>query len=129
MIPTIKNMVDDVIVFIAYALLGYKEICRMITPYIKRFNPQSGDDRLDKPRVDMYDMPLTIRNEMNQTLNRQSGLPKFTFCCFEQSPLLPTLSHLKDYLFECEVLESTFIRDNSRWCSLDAAWADRGDLI
>ena len=129
MIPTINNMVDDVIVFIAYVLLGHKEIYGILTPYIKRFNPQSGDDRLDKPRVEMYDIPLAIRNEMYQILNRENGLPKITFCCYEQSSLLPTLSHLQDYLFECEVLKSIFIRDKSSWGSPEPVWSTRGSLI
>lgn len=118
MIPTLEHMLDDSILLAAYAC-GYK-------PVVEAINEITGGAHRRTNYLSMYDdFTQEQRQALYGILKVTTELPKITWCLFQESGLKTSLAHLEDYQFECEVTQSTYVRQYSQW---KGGWESTGSL-
>jgi hypothetical protein len=112
-------MLDDLIFMIAYAWVKVPAVVTLMDQFIE--NSMSIRDRIDMTE----DLTKERREKLYDLLKINQDLPKVGICLFKGSSLKHRVQHLNQYLMECEVSESIFIRSWSAW---DGAWSTSGSL-
>lgn len=118
-IPTLESMLDDLILMIAYAVVKVPDVVAIVDQFV---DPSA----LSRERIEMYtDLTEAQRNNLYNLLKTNQDLPKIGICLFKGSSLKHNIQHLNQYLMECEVSESTFVRSWSAW---NGKWSTSGSL-
>ena len=108
-IPTLENMLDDLMLFIAFKLVGAASVSQTMHQYCGRFVEQAQ-------RFEMYgDLTPEQRQDLYQKVKKLEDFPKVGVCLFTGSELARTVSHIKEYSMEYEVCEPSLTNISSRW--------------
>jgi hypothetical protein len=119
MIPTVKYMLDDLILMIAYAWENVPAVVTMLDQFIEKTSSIGVKIEMTK------DLTEDQRKKLYDLLKPNQDLPKIGICLFEGSSLKHCIKNLNQYSMECEVSESIFVRSWSGW---DRKWRSIGNL-
>jgi hypothetical protein len=107
MIPTLENLLDDSVLLIAYVVCRVPTISEMVNKFGNGKARQSG-------RMHMHeDFEEGVRLSLYAAAKQIEDFPKVTWCLFKGSALEPSMGHLVQYKFECEVTRSVYRRSHS----------------
>jgi hypothetical protein len=101
LIPSLENMLDDLLLIIAYREIQEPIIVKMIDSFCNQDIEATG-------LLEIYvDLTTDQRLELYNEVKRIECFPKVGICLFTGSELLNTVDHIKDYKMEYEVCTPT----------------------
>ena len=97
LIPTLENMLDDLLMIIAYREIQDPTVVKCLNSFCKVNVEQIG-------RLEVYEkLTPDQRTELYEHVKKITCFPKVGICLFEGAELQNTVDHIKDYKMEYEV--------------------------
>ena len=97
LIPTLENMLDDLLMIIAYREIQDPTVVKHLNNFCNENVEQIG-------RIEVYEkLTPDQRTELYEHVKKINCFPKVGICLFKGAELQNTVDHIKDYKMEYEV--------------------------
>lgn len=122
-IPTVENMLDDLIFMISVEVALHPLAIQLLDEHlIATKNAEKGSVRVVR-HIEMYrDFHDSERIKIYSALKSISDLPKIVLCLFKGSTLYESVKNIRNYDLEFEVCESTMGRQYSNFSKGMFCW-------
>lgn len=107
LIPTLENMLDDLLLIIAYREIQDSTVVKCLNSFCNEKVEQIG-------RLEVYEKLTPVqRTELYERVKNITCFPKVGICLFKGSELSKTVDHIKEYKMEYEVCTPSLTSNTS----------------